>query len=69
MAEICLDCFNKEREEYNEPPLTEKDVILDDDLCEWCGEIKPCVILIKEKNIIKEIFRRIRVLYYRVRYR
>ena len=40
MSEICLDCFNKESgREY-----TERDVLLDYDLCETCGEIKPCVI-------------------------
>jgi hypothetical protein len=69
MAEICLDCYNKELAECNKPILTEKEVVLDDDLCESCGEIKPCIIVIKEKNIIKEMFRRIRVLYYRIKYR
>ncbi len=69
MAEICLDCFNKERQKDNKAPLTKKDVVLNNDLCEWCGEIKPCVIAMKEKNILKPIFRFIKVLYYRVRYR
>ena len=40
MSEICLDCFNKEcGREY-----TERDVLLDYDLCETCGKIKPCVV-------------------------
>ena len=40
MSEICLDCFNKDcGKEY-----TEYDVLLDYDLCEFCGKIKPCVI-------------------------
>lgn len=69
MAEICLDCYNKDREKYNEPPLIEKYVVLDIDLCECCMKKKPCIIVIKEKNIIKEFFRRIKVLYYRIRYR
>lgn len=42
MAEFCLKCFN----EMNATSYTEKDVILEDDLCEGCGEIKPCVMVI-----------------------
>lgn len=47
MAEFCLDCLNKY---YKDKKLTEKDVILGEDLCEECGERKPCVIRIKQKN-------------------
>lgn len=44
MAEFCLKCFNK----MNATGYTEKDVILEDNLCEGCGEIKPCVIVIRK---------------------
>lgn len=73
MAEICLECFNKDRVENNETPLNEKDVILNNDLCEWCGEVKPCIVIIKEKNIFKRIANFligiIRVIYYVFRFR
>lgn len=52
MAEFCLDCFN---EYFSDKKVTEKDVIMDYDLCEECGEWKPCVIRIKEKNIFKRL--------------
>ncbi|MBQ6530088.1 MAG: hypothetical protein IJP94_04290 [Clostridia bacterium] len=45
MAEICLECLNKAFK--NKKPLREKDVIMDYDLCEDCGEWKMCVITIK----------------------
>lgn len=68
MAEICLECFNKEAAEYNEPQLTEKEVVLANDLCEWCGEIKPCIMRVKEKNIFKAFFywivRKVRYYFY-----
>ena len=35
MAEFCLDCFNKY---ISKKKVTEKDVIMDYDLCEECGE-------------------------------
>ena len=44
MAEFCLDCFNR----LNDMKLTEKEVILEEDLCEGCGDIKPCVIAIEK---------------------
>ena len=34
---------------------------MDVDLCEECGEWKPCIIRIKENNIYKRITRRIYV--------
>ena len=42
MAEFCLDCYNK----LNGTNYRECDVTLDEDLdlCEGCGEWKPCVI-------------------------
>lgn len=45
MAEFCLDCLNRFFIK-NQEPITEKDVILDDDFCEACGEYRPCVISI-----------------------
>lgn len=54
MAEFCLDCFNKY---ISKKKVTEKDVIMDYDLCEECGEWKQCVIAIKEKNIFKKVKR------------
>lgn len=45
MAEFCLECFNR----LNDTKLTEKDVLLEDDLCEGCGIVKPCVIAIEKK--------------------
>lgn len=39
MAEFCLECYNK----LNGTNYTEDEVITEEDLCEGCGEIKPCV--------------------------
>jgi len=58
MAEFCLDCFNKY---FSDKKVTEKDVIVDIDLCEECGEWKPCVIRTKEKNILKIVKNNIKV--------
>ncbi len=52
MAEYCLDCFNQY---LSDEKLTEKDVVMDDDLCEACGGWKPCVIKIKKKYIFKRM--------------
>lgn len=49
MAEYCIDCFNK----INRLNLSKKDVLCDVDLCEGCGEIKECVIVIKRPSLIK----------------
>ena len=46
MAEFCLDCMNK----FYKEKLTEKDVVLEMDLCEECGEWKPCIVKIKQKR-------------------
>jgi len=42
MAEFCLNCWN----ELNHIHLTEKDVIMSEelDLCEGCGEIKTTIV-------------------------
>lgn len=54
MAEFCLECFNR----LNDMKLTEKEVVLEDDLCEGCGNIKPCVIAIEKspKTPLKAFF-------------
>ncbi len=49
MAEFCLDCVNNYFMGKKEK-LTEDDVIMCEDFCEGCGEIKDCVIKIKEKE-------------------
>ncbi|MGN0181638.1 MAG: hypothetical protein ACI4DP_04390 [Candidatus Ornithomonoglobus sp.] len=54
MSEICLECLNKHLAEKNKQ-LREKDVIMDFDLCEDCGEWKPCVITIKRKNRLRRL--------------
>lgn len=51
MAEFCLKHFN---ELFNRN-LTKKDVILELDLCEGCGEIKPCVVDIRLRRKIKDL--------------
>lgn len=43
LAEFCLDCLNEQMGTH----FTDKDVLLEDDLCEGCGEVKPCVIVIR----------------------
>ena len=55
MAEFCLECFNK----FNDMKLTEKDVILGEDFCEGCSQIKPCIISIGKstKKPFKSFFR------------
>lgn len=45
MAEFCLKCFNK----LNDTNYQEKDVVLEDDLCEGCAEIKPCIVTFKSR--------------------
>lgn len=56
MAEFCLDCFNRiEGTHYKE-----KDVTMEMDFCEGCGEIKPCVIRLYPESFISKIISRIR---------
>lgn len=45
VAEFCLKCFNK----MNHTHYTEKDVWLEEDLCEGCAEWKPCVMQLYPK--------------------
>ncbi len=50
MAELCLDCLNKQ----GRTQLTEADVILLDDFCEGCGKIVPCVV--RYRSPLEKIF-------------
>lgn len=54
MAEFCLDCYNK----LNDTNYREKDVTLDDelDLCEGCGEWKPCVLSLEPSGFLSGLF-------------
>lgn len=49
MAEFCLECFNEYMLDEDAEELTEKDVVFDDDLCEGCGEVLPCVVKVKRR--------------------
>ncbi len=49
MAEFCLSCFNEMFRERNKRDLTEKEVRLENDLCEGCGQMKPCVMEVKKR--------------------
>ena len=52
MAEYCLDCFNQ----INKTNYKEKNVWIDCeelDICERCGEYKPCVMALHKKPIIE----------------
>lgn len=52
MSEFCIDCWNQLMEK-NDPP--EKYVISRNlGLCEGCGEMKPVIVAIKKRHIIKE---------------
>lgn len=51
MAEFCLKHYNEMFDEN----LTEKDVVLEMDFCEGCGDIQPCVICEKRKSIFSKI--------------
>lgn len=48
MAEFCLECFNK----IHHRNYTKSEVWLEYDLCEECGEIKPCVMELSPKPIV-----------------
>ena len=59
MAEFCKDCARKVLG-FTEDELSRAVMSEDPDLCEGCGEYKPVVIHIREKNIIdtiKQIFK------------
>lgn len=54
MAEFCLDCINRKRRKK----YTEAEVWVDYselDLCEGCGEWKPCVISFRPKPLREEL--------------
>lgn len=51
MAEFCLDCFNR----MNGTHYQEKQVWLEECLCEGCAEWKPCVMQLYPKPIIWRI--------------
>ena len=55
MAEFCLKHFNEMFDEN----LTEKDVVLEMEFCEECGDIKPCVISIRRKTLFSKLWDRI----------
>lgn len=53
VAEFCLNCWN----ELNETHYTEREMVVDHDeldLCEGCGEWKPCII--KERGPLGRLF-------------
>lgn len=50
MAEICLKCYNDRAKEDNHAKLDVDDVILEYDLCEFCGKVKPCIMIIKPRK-------------------
>lgn len=54
MAEFCLDCLNKLEGTH----FTEQDVILEEDFCEECGKIAPCVM--RYRTPLEQILWRLR---------
>lgn len=52
MAEFCVDCWN----DLNGTHYTENELWLEDDLCEGCGEVKPCIITLRRKPLIFQAF-------------
>lgn len=58
IAEICLDCYNKK---FPDREITAKNVIMDDDICEFCGEYKTCIVQFKHKNPIMELIHRFKI--------
>ena len=51
MAEFCLDCFNK----LHGTEYQAKNVTLEDDFCEGCGVMKPCVVLLRPPSLFNRI--------------
>lgn len=58
MAEMCLQHYNELRTGAGYSSLEEKDVVLEYDICEMCGDIKPCVMCEKEDLKLKNRIRR-----------
>ena len=50
VAEFCLKCFNEMFRERNKRDLTEKEVRLETDLCEGCGQVRPCVMEVRKRQ-------------------
>lgn len=51
MAEFCLDCFNR----LHGTDYKERSVTLEDDFCEGCGTVKPCVLLLRPPSLFSRI--------------
>lgn len=51
MAEFCLRCFN----EMNGTRYQTREVWLENDFCEGCGEWKPCVIDLRRKPLLLRV--------------
>ena len=58
MAEFCMDCWNKlmGTQDSSEKYILSRDL----ELCEECGEMKPVIVAIKRRYIIKEWFANMR---------
>ena len=52
MAEFCLDCWNR----MNNTNYTEADVTLEEDLCEGCGEVKPCIVALEPPGFFARLW-------------
>ncbi len=52
MAEFCLECMNK-YEVTKGYKLKRSEVLCAEDLCEYCGKIKPCVSIVKRRAMYK----------------
>ena len=51
MAEFCLDCFNR----LHGTDYKERGITLEDDYCEGCGAVKPCVVLLRPPSLFNRI--------------
>lgn len=56
MAEFCLDCFNH----LHGTDHKEKGVTLEEDFCEGCCSVKPCVVLLRPPSLFARIRRAMR---------
>ena len=61
MAEFCIDCMNKYILSSGKK-LTEKEAVTEPDLCEGCGEWKPCVIVIKKRKFLRFLIKTVDLL-------
>lgn len=53
VAEFCLDCFNR----LHGTDYIEKGVTLENDFCEGCYSVKPCVVLLRPPSLFDRIRR------------